>query len=121
MLFSLSRQDLAVSFLPQDETQALDLDAAVKRVVDNDGVGANYDPNPLTRTLTLTLSLTLTLQPELKPDPDPSPNPNPNLTPNPNSNQGANYDADKDEWGGPKGQEPTRFGDWEVKGRASDF
>ena len=59
-------------FLPQDETQALDLDAAVKRVVDNEGVGANYDP-------------------------------------------------EKDEWGGPKGQEPTRFGDWEVKGRASDF
>ena len=58
--------------LGKDETQALDLDAAVKRVVDNDGVGANYD-------------------------------------------------ADKDEWGGPKGQEPTRFGDWEVKGRASDF
>lgn len=25
------------------------------------------------------------------------------------------------EIGGPKGLEPTRFGDWEVKGRASDF
>jgi hypothetical protein len=25
------------------------------------------------------------------------------------------------EIGGPKGPEPTRFGDWEQKGRASDF
>lgn len=25
------------------------------------------------------------------------------------------------EIGGPKGPEPTRYGDWEVKGRASDF
>ena len=25
------------------------------------------------------------------------------------------------EIGGPKGLEPTRFGDWEVKGRVSDF
>uniref|UniRef100_A0A7S2GPF4 Succinate dehydrogenase assembly factor 4, mitochondrial n=1 Tax=Haptolina brevifila TaxID=156173 RepID=A0A7S2GPF4_9EUKA len=33
----------------------------------------------------------------------------------------ANYDADRDEWGGPKGAEPTRYGDWEVKGRSSDF
>ena len=30
-------------------------------------------------------------------------------------------DEGKDEWGGPKGEEPTRFGDWEVKGRTSDF
>ena len=26
-----------------------------------------------------------------------------------------------DEIGGPKGPEPTRFGDWERKGRCSDF
>ncbi len=26
-----------------------------------------------------------------------------------------------DEVGGPKGPEPTRFGDWERKGRCSDF
>ena len=26
-----------------------------------------------------------------------------------------------DEIGGPKGPEPTRFGDWEQKGRCSDF
>ena len=25
------------------------------------------------------------------------------------------------EFGGPKGEEPTRFGDWERKGRVSDF
>ncbi len=25
------------------------------------------------------------------------------------------------EFGGPKGLEPTRYGDWEVKGRVSDF
>ncbi len=32
--------------------------------------------------------------------------------------------ADKDkveEIGGPKGPEPTRYGDWEVNGRVSDF
>ena len=27
----------------------------------------------------------------------------------------------KDEFGGPKGLEPTRYGDWEVNGRVSDF
>jgi hypothetical protein len=27
----------------------------------------------------------------------------------------------KEEWGGPKGLEPTRYGDWEVNGRVSDF
>ncbi|MBM3617035.1 MAG: DUF1674 domain-containing protein [Alphaproteobacteria bacterium] len=26
-----------------------------------------------------------------------------------------------DEIGGPKGPEPTRYGDWEVNGRCSDF
>lgn len=25
------------------------------------------------------------------------------------------------EYGGPAGPEPTRYGDWEVKGRCSDF
>ena len=25
------------------------------------------------------------------------------------------------ERGGPKGPEPTRYGDWEIKGRVSDF
>jgi len=26
-----------------------------------------------------------------------------------------------DEFGGPKGLEPTRYGDWEINGRVSDF
>ena len=26
-----------------------------------------------------------------------------------------------EEFGGPKGLEPTRYGDWEVNGRVSDF
>ncbi len=30
-------------------------------------------------------------------------------------------DRPVDETGGPKGAEPTRFGDWERKGRCSDF
>ena len=29
--------------------------------------------------------------------------------------------ADAEEWGGPKGEEPTRYGDWENKGIAWDF
>lgn len=28
---------------------------------------------------------------------------------------------EKNEVGGPKGPEPTRYGDWEVNGRVSDF
>ncbi len=35
---------------------------------------------------------------------------------------GAPLSAEKvEEIGGPKGAEPTRFGDWERKGRCSDF
>lgn len=30
-------------------------------------------------------------------------------------------EAPKEETGGPKGPEPTRYGDWEVNGRCSDF
>jgi hypothetical protein len=30
-------------------------------------------------------------------------------------------EAKVEETGGPKGPEPTRFGDWERKGRCSDF
>jgi len=29
--------------------------------------------------------------------------------------------SENEETGGPKGPEPTRFGDWENKGRCSDF
>ena len=28
---------------------------------------------------------------------------------------------DQKEYGGPKGKEPTRYGDWEMKGRCIDF
>lgn len=33
----------------------------------------------------------------------------------------AKKDESKVEIGGPKGLEPTRYGDWEKKGRVSDF
>ena len=33
----------------------------------------------------------------------------------------ANATAQPKEFGGPKGPEPTRYGDWERKGIASDF
>ena len=42
-----------------------------------------------------------------KPAPDPPPKPQPARLPK--------------EIGGPAGPEPTRFGDWERKGRVSDF
>lgn len=35
--------------------------------------------------------------------------------------QKAEIKVEKDEVGGPKGPEPTRYGDWEVGGRCSDF
>ncbi len=45
--------------------------------------------------------------------------PAPPVPPNPKpTGQGA---AAPRETGGPKGPEPTRYGDWEVKGRCSDF
>lgn len=31
------------------------------------------------------------------------------------------YNAERGEWNGPKGPEPTRYNDWERKGRAIDF
>ncbi|NDF11560.1 MAG: DUF1674 domain-containing protein [Proteobacteria bacterium] len=30
-------------------------------------------------------------------------------------------EAKPEEFGGPKGPEPTRFGDWELKGKCVDF
>lgn len=50
-----------------------------------------------------------------------------NQTPKQNNhstNQPANMEKEQDkivEIGGPKGPEPTRFGDWEKKGRCIDF
>jgi hypothetical protein len=53
---------------------------------------------------------------EPKTDPSPSQSPprqSPEPAPKPASNER--------EIGGPKGPEPTRYGDWEINGRCSDF
>jgi hypothetical protein len=47
-------------------------------------------------------------------DPAPAPKPTPAATPQP-------APKPPKEIGGPSGPEPTRFGDWERKGRVSDF
>jgi hypothetical protein len=49
------------------------------------------------------------------PDNDPAPAPKPAATPAPPPPKLPK------EIGGPSGPEPTRFGDWERKGRVSDF
>ncbi len=35
--------------------------------------------------------------------------------------QSSEVDQPQREYGGPKGKEPTRYGDWEKKGRCIDF
>jgi hypothetical protein len=50
---------------------------------------------------------------ERKTDPSPSQSPEPAPKPAPASSER--------EIGGPKGLEPTRYGDWEINGRCSDF
>ncbi len=55
----------------------------------------------------------------LPPDPasdDTSPRPEPDISPKNNEKERDNLEI-----GGPKGAEPTRFGDWEKNGRCSDF
>jgi hypothetical protein len=42
-------------------------------------------------------------------------------TPSPASAQKPAPAAGEREIGGPKGPEPTRYGDWEINGRCSDF
>ncbi|KAA5604524.1 DUF1674 domain-containing protein [Roseospira marina] len=37
------------------------------------------------------------------------------------TDHGVNQGADVTEVGGPKGPEPTRYNDWEQKGRCTDF
>lgn len=50
------------------------------------------------------------------------PAPRPEKTKTDGAKVGANQpQPDAQEIGGPKGPEPTRFGDWEQKGRCSDF
>jgi hypothetical protein len=48
-------------------------------------------------------------EPAAKPDPAPAPDTRPRTPPMPK------------EVNGPEGPEPTRYGDWERKGRVSDF
>ena len=55
--------------------------------------------------------------PETTPTPDPNPAATPTAQPDPKP---AGPKLPK-EIGGPTGPEPTRFGDWERKGRVSDF
>lgn len=52
----------------------------------------------------------MTEQPKPNPAPGAAPTPEPAAAPRP-----------AEEIGGPKGPEPTRFGDWEKAGRCSDF
>jgi len=44
-----------------------------------------------------------------------------NKTTNINDDDDEKHDGKIKEYGGPKGPEPTRYGDWERKGRVSDF
>jgi len=50
-----------------------------------------------------------------RPPPEAPPEPEPDSAPKPAS------PSPSGERGGPKGPEPTRYGDWERKGRAIDF
>jgi hypothetical protein len=40
---------------------------------------------------------------------------------NADQTEGSDSKAVQTEWGGPKGKEPTRYGDWEKSGRCIDF
>lgn len=53
------------------------------------------------------------------PDPTAKPAAGPEAEPKPNANSPES--ARPREIGGPKGPEPTRYGDWEVGGRCTDF
>jgi hypothetical protein len=52
-------------------------------------------------------------------DPRPNPASKPNTTTEPAPKPAPA--ASEREIGGPKGPEPTRYGDWEINGRCSDF
>ena len=39
----------------------------------------------------------------------------------PSATHDAQTESQPEEFGGPKGLEPTRYGDWECKGRCVDF
>lgn len=57
----------------------------------------------------------MTLPPDPAPD-DKTPRSEPDISP-----KHEEKEQDIREIGGPKGAEPTRFGDWEKNGRCSDF
>jgi hypothetical protein len=59
--------------------------------------------------------------PKTDPNPRPAPlSPSP-LSPSPDAAPHPAPAAREREIGGPKGPEPTRYGDWEINGRCSDF
>jgi hypothetical protein len=51
---------------------------------------------------------------------EPKPDSKPNAAPEPPAPKPAPATGER-EIGGPKGPEPTRYGDWEINGRCSDF
>ena len=56
------------------------------------------------------------------PDSAPSPSAHdPNASPRPRDDRAVSEEIPSGELGGPTGPEPTRFGDWEKKGRCIDF
>ncbi len=56
-----------------------------------------------------------------KPQAPPAPKPTPPAKPKIPPPQAKAKDEKVKEIGGPEGPEPTRYGDWERKGRVSDF
>jgi hypothetical protein len=54
---------------------------------------------------------------DLRPEPNPDSKPDATIEPAPKP---APAKTER-EIGGPKGPEPTRYGDWEINGRCSDF
>jgi hypothetical protein len=49
------------------------------------------------------------------------PESDPNASPRPRDDRAVSEEIPSGEIGGPTGPEPTRFGDWEKKGRCIDF
>ena len=62
-----------------------------------------------------------TIMSDDKPVPTAGPGADTTTPPTPPETLGKGPEQKPGEIGGPKGPEPTRYGDWEVKGRCSDF
>ncbi|HEX3970352.1 MAG TPA: DUF1674 domain-containing protein [Stellaceae bacterium] len=56
-----------------------------------------------------------------RPEPNPASKPNATTEPAPKPAPAPAPAGSEREIGGPKGPEPTRYGDWEINGRCSDF